>query len=186
MAQELGGYLWPKFGEVSWYPGNVIASALIAAGWGYFLVQGVLDPLGGINTLWPLFGISNQLLAAIALTVATTIIIKMQKARYAWVTLLPLAWLATATITAGIQKVWAGDPRLGFLAHARSLAGSADPSAARLIFNDYLDAALAVLFMVVVVLVIIAAAREWYLILSQKKQPLLQETPFVQSAYAGD
>jgi carbon starvation protein len=186
MAQELGGYLWPKFGEVSWYPANLIASALIAAGWGYFLVQGVLDPLGGINTLWPLFGISNQLLAAIALTVATTIIIKMKKARYAWVTLLPLAWLATATITAGIQKVWAADPRLGFLAHARSLAGSASPSAGRLIFNDYLDAALAVAFMVVVALVIIAAAREWYLMLWQKKQPVLQETPFVQSAYAGD
>jgi carbon starvation protein len=118
--------------------------------------------------------------------VATTIIIKMKKARYAWVTLLPLAWLATATITAGIQKVWAADPRLGFLSHARSLAGSADPSAARLIFNDYLDAGLAAVFMLVVVLVIIAAAREWYLILSQKKQPVLQETPFVQSAYAGD
>ncbi len=186
MAQELGGYLWPKFGEVSWYPGNVIASALIAAGWGYFLVQGVLDPLGGINTLWPLFGISNQLLAAIALTVATTIIIKMGKARYAWVTLVPLAWLATATITAGIQKVFAADPRLGFLSHARSLAGSANSSAPRLIFNDYLDAALSVAFMVVVVLVIIAAAWEWYLILWRKKRPVLQEAPFVQSAYAGD
>jgi carbon starvation protein len=186
MAQELGGYLWPRFGEVSWYPGNVIASALIAAGWGYFLVQGVLDPLGGINTLWPLFGISNQLLAAIALTVATTIIIKMKKARYAWVTLAPLAWLATATITAGIQKVWAADPRLGFLAHARSLVGSGNPAAPRLMFNDYLDAALSVVFMVVVVLVILAAAREWYLVLGKRKEPVLQETPFVQSAYAGD
>ncbi|HLB35830.1 MAG TPA: carbon starvation CstA family protein [Gemmatimonadales bacterium] len=184
MAQELGGYLWPKFGEVSWYPANVLASALIAAGWGYFLVQGVLDPLGGINTLWPLFGISNQLLAAIALTVATTIIIKMKKARYMWVTLVPLAWLATATITAGIQKVFAADPRLGFLSHARSLAGSADPSAPRLMFNDYLNAALAMLFMVVVVLVIIAAAREWYHTLWGKKEPVLQEAPFVQSAYA--
>ncbi len=184
MAQELGGYLWPKFGEVSWYPGNVLASALIAAGWGYFLVQGVLDPLGGINTLWPLFGISNQLLAAIALTVATTIIIKMRKARYAWVTLVPLAWLATATITAGIQKVFAADPRLGFLSHARSLAESTNPSAPRLIFNDYLDAALSIAFMVVVVLVILAAAREWYLILGKKKEPVLQEAPFVQSAYA--
>ena len=184
MAQELGGHLWPKFGEVSWYPGNVLASALIAGGWGYFLVQGVLDPLGGINTLWPLFGISNQLLAAIALTVATTIIIKMRKARYVWVTLVPLAWLATATITAGIQKVFAADPRLGFLSHARSLAGSADPSAPRLIFNDYLNSGLAVAFMVVVVLVIIAAAREWYLTLWGNKEPVLQEAPFVQSAYA--
>jgi carbon starvation protein len=184
MTQELGGYLWPKFGEVSWYPGNLLASALIAAGWGYFLVQGVLDPLGGINTLWPLFGISNQLLAAIALTVATTIIIKMKKARYAWVTLAPLAWLATATITAGIQKVFAADPRLGFLSHARTLAGSTDSSASRLIFNDYLNSALSIVFMVVVMLVIVAAAREWYKTLWSKKEPVLQEAPFVQSAYA--
>jgi carbon starvation protein len=186
MLQELGGHVWPKFGELSWYPSNVLASALIVAGWGYFLVQGVLDPLGGINSLWPLFGISNQLLAAIALTVGTTIIIKMRKARYAWVTLAPLAWLATATITAGIEKVWAADPHLGFLAHARSLAGGTTPSAGRLMFNDYLDAFLAIVFMAVVVLVILAAAREWYLVLWGKKQPIVQEAPFVESAYAGD
>ncbi len=184
MLQELGGHLWPRFGQVSWYPGNVLASALIVGGWGYFLIQGVLDPLGGINSLWPLFGISNQLLAAVALTVGTTIIIKMRKARYAWVTLVPLAWLATATITAGIEKVFAADPRLGFLSHARSLAGSSDPQAPRLIFNDYLNAALAIAFMIVVVLVIVAAAREWYLTLWGKKEPVLQEAPFVESAYA--
>lgn len=184
MLQELGGHLWPRFGQVSWYPGNVLASALIVGGWGYFLIQGVLDPLGGINSLWPLFGISNQLLAAVALTVGTTIIIKMRKARYAWVTLVPLAWLATATITAGIEKVFAADPRLGFLSHARSLAGSSDPQAPRLIFNDYLNAALAIAFMMVVVLVIVAAAREWYLTLWGKKEPVLQEAPFVESAYA--
>ncbi|OGU01772.1 MAG: carbon starvation protein A [Gemmatimonadetes bacterium RBG_16_66_8] len=184
MLQELGGHVWSKFGEVSWYPANVMASALIAAGWGYFLVQGVLDPLGGINSLWPLFGISNQLLASIALAVATTIIIKMKKARYAWVTLLPLAWLAAATLTAGVQKVFAADPRLGFLAHARSLAGSADPSAARLIFNDWLNAMLALAFMVVVVLVISAAAREWFLVLWKKKEAVVREAPFVETAYA--
>ena len=184
MLQELGGHVWSKFGEVSWYPANVMASALIAAGWGYFLVQGVLDPLGGINSLWPLFGISNQLLASIALAVATTIIIKMKKARYACVTLLPLAWLAAATLTAGVQKVFAADPRLGFLAHARSLAGSADPSAARLIFNDWLNAMLALAFMVVVVLVISAAAREWFLVLWKKKEAVVREAPFVETAYA--
>ena len=184
MLQELGGHVWSKFGEVSWYPANVMASALIAAGWGYFLVQGVLDPLGGINSLWPLFGISNQLLASIALAVATTIIIKMKKARYAWVTLLPLAWLAAATLTAGVHKVFAADPRLGFLAHARSLAGSADPSAARLIFNDWLNAMLALAFMVVVVLVISAAAREWFLVLWKKKEAVVREAPFVETAYA--
>ncbi|HXV87027.1 MAG TPA: carbon starvation CstA family protein [Gemmatimonadales bacterium] len=184
MLQELGGHVWPRFGAVSWYPANVMASALIVAGWGYFLVQGVLDPLGGINSLWPLFGISNQLLASIALTVATTIIIKMKKARYAWVTLAPLAWLATATLTAGIQKVFAADPRLGFLAHARSLAGSADPAAGRLIFNDWLNALLALAFMAVVILVIGAAAREWFLVLGKHKEPVVREAPFVQTAYA--
>jgi carbon starvation protein len=186
MLQELGGYVWPTFGQVSWYPGNLLASALIVAGWGYFLVQGVLDPLGGINSLWPLFGISNQLLAAIALTVGTTILIKMQQARYAWVTLVPTAWLAVVTVTAGIEKVFASDPRLGFLAHARSLAASADPAAGRLIVNDWIDALLALAFMAVVVLVIVAAAREWYLVLRGRKSAVVHETAFVESAYAGD
>jgi len=186
MLQEVGGHLWPRFRETSWYPSVILASALVCGGWGYFLVQGVLDPLGGINSLWPMFGISNQLLAAVALTVATTVIIKMRKARFVWVTLVPLAWLATTTLTAGFQKVFAADPKLGFLAHARSLAGTGAANAGRLIFNDYLDATLTLLFMGVVSLVILAAAREWYLVLAGKKAPVIQEAPFVQSAYAGD
>jgi carbon starvation protein len=157
----------------------VLSSAIVVAGWGYFLYQGVLDPLGGINSLWPLFGIANQLLASIALCVATTIIIKMGKLRYAWTTLMPLSWLAFATLTAGWQKVFSPDPALGFLAHARSLVGSANPNAARMIFNDRLDAALALFFMAVVLVVIAACAREWVLIAFKKKEATVNEAPYV-------
>jgi carbon starvation protein len=184
MLQELVGHSWKRFGEISWYPANLMASAAFVAGWGYILYQGVVDPLGGINSLWPLFGIANQLLACIALCVATTIIIKMNRARYAWVTLVPLAFVSTVTLTAGIEKVFAPDPRLGFLAHARTLAGSEAPGVARLIFNDRLDAALALVFMAVVVLVIVASVREWFLVLSKRKVPRMSETPFVQTALA--
>src|SRR5438132_1272905 len=149
MLQEIVGHVWPRFGETSWYPSVLASSALIVAGWGYFLYQGVVDPLGGINSLWPLFGISNQLLAAVALCVGTTILIKMGRARFAWVTLTPLAWLVIVTMTAGWQKVLSPDPRLGFLAHAASLAGSSNPDAARLIFNDRLNTFVALLFMTV-------------------------------------
>ena len=184
MLQELGGHLWKPFGRTSWYPSILLSSALIVAGWGYFLYQGVVDPLGGINSLWPLFGIANQLLAAVALCVGTTILIKMGKQRFAWVTLVPLVWLVAVTLTAGWQKVFAADPKLGFLSHARLLAGSADPNAARLVFNDRLDAALAVAFMAVVIVVIAASAREWWLVLSKRKPAVVNEAPFVESAYA--
>jgi carbon starvation protein len=184
MLQELGGQVVPKLGVTSSYPANIFASAVVSAAWGYFLVQGVLDPLGGINSLWPLFGISNQLLAAIALTVATTIFIKMKKTRYVWITALPLVWLVIVTMSAGVAKVFAPSPRLGFLAHARSLAGSANPDATRLIVNDYIDAGLALVFMAVVVLVILAAAREWYLVLTQRRPAEVHEAPYVRSAWA--
>jgi len=141
----------------------------------------VIDPLGGINSLWPLFGIANQLLGAVALCVATTVLAKMGKLRYAWVTLVPLAWLAAATLTAGWQKVFSADPKLGFLSHARSLATSADPNAARQIFNDRLDAALALFFMAIVCVVILASAREWILIALGRKTPATNEAPYVES-----
>ena len=171
-------------------PATCSPPGLVTAAWGYFLVQGVLDPLGGINSLWPLFGISNQLLAAVALCVGTTMIIKSGKARYAWVTLLPLAWLLAVTLTAGWQKIFATDPRLGFLAHARSTAarlaaGNLDPAiGARLIWNDRLDAALAGIFMVIVVALVIASVREWLAVIRGRKPAVLKETPFVESAYA--
>jgi carbon starvation protein len=186
MLQDTLGHVWPKLAETSWYPGVFLTSGLIVAAWGYFLYQGVVDPLGGINSLWPLFGIANQLLAAVALSVGTTIIIKMGKARYAWVTLLPLAWLFFVTMTAGYQKVFSPDPKLGFFAHAHSLAASTDAAAARLMFNDRLDAWVALLFMSVVVLVLLASAREWYLVLSGRKRAELREAPFVTSTLTGD
>jgi carbon starvation protein len=184
MLQELLGHVYEPLGRTSWYPSIVVSSALVVLAWGYFLYQGVIDPLGGINTLWPLFGIANQLLAAVALCVATTILVKMDKLRHAWTTLLPLAWLAGATLTAGYQKVFSPVPALGFLAHARSLAGSPDPNAARMIFNDRLDAALALFFMFIVLIVIAASAREWYMVATRRKPAAVTEAPYVESHLA--
>jgi carbon starvation protein len=191
MFQELAGHLWAPLGRTSWYPSSILASAVVVAGWGYFLVQGVLDPLGGINSLWPLFGISNQLLAAVALCVGTTIIVKSGKARYVWVTLAPLTWLLAVTLTAGWQKVFADDPRLGFLSHASRTAeqvasGSLEAArGARLIFNDRLDAVVALIFMVVTVTVVAASARGWILVLTRRRPAAMKESPFVETAYAG-
>jgi carbon starvation protein len=181
MLQELLGHVSAPLGRTSWYPSILLSSFIVVAGWGYFLYQGVIDPLGGINSLWPLFGIANQLLAAVALCVATTVLAKMGKLRYAWVTLVPLAWLAAATLTAGWQKVLSSDPKLGFLSHAQSLVSTPGPNTARMIFNDRLDAGLALFFMAIVVVVILASAREWYLIASRRKAPVVNEAPFVES-----
>jgi carbon starvation protein len=191
MLQDLAGHMWKPMGRTSWYPSVILSSALVVAAWGYFLVQGVLDPLGGINSLWPLFGISNQLLAAVALCVGTTILVKSGKARFAWVTLGPLAWLLAVTLTAGWQKIFADDPRLGFLAHARvtatqMAAGTLDPAkGGRLILNDRLDAVVAAVFMIVTVVLLAACVREWALILGRRKTPVARESPFVETAYAG-
>jgi carbon starvation protein len=187
MLQEIVGHVWPRFGQTSWYPSVLLASGLVCAGWGYFLYQGVVDPLGGINSLWPLFGISNQLLAAVALCVATTILIKMGRQRYIWVTLGPLAWLIAVTMTAGWQKVFSADPKLGFLAHAATLVGSTAPDAARLVFNDRLNAVVALFFMAVVAMLVVTSAREWWLVLSHRKPATVHETPFVPTTLvAGD
>ncbi|MBX9928245.1 MAG: carbon starvation protein A [Gemmatimonadaceae bacterium] len=172
LLQDLGRHVWEPFGRVSWYPAVILSSGLVVAAWGVFLYQGVTDPLGGINSLWPLFGIANQLLATVALCVGTTVIIKMGRARYAWVTLVPLAWLVIVTMTAGTMKVLSSDPKLGFLAHARWIgervaSGALPPGAAnaaqaaRLAFNDRLDAAVASFFLVSVIVIVLASAREW-------------------------
>ena len=161
MIQDLIGSVVPSFRRTEVWSNNLIGSALACAAWGYFLYQGVIDPLGGINTLWPLFGISNQMLAGIALILCTVILFKMKRQRYAWVTILPTAWLLICTLTAGLQKVFHPVPSIGFLAHAQrfSEAAAADKILApaktmvemnRIIFNDYLDAALAALFVAVV------------------------------------
>jgi len=181
MLQEIVGHVWPRFGQTSWLPSVVMASGAVCGAWGYFLYQGVVDPLGGINSLWPLFGISNQLLAAVALCVATTILIKMGRQRYIWVTLVPLAWLITVTMTAGWQKVFSTDPKLGFLSHAATLAGSAAPEAARLIFNDRLNAIVALFFMAVVTMLVATSVREWWLVLSRRKPAMVHEAPFLPS-----
>jgi carbon starvation protein len=189
ILQDLGRHIWEPFGRVSWYPAVLMSSALVVAMWGHFLYQGVVDPLGGINSLWPLFGISNQLLALVALCVGTTVIIKMGKARYAFVTLLPLAWLGTVTMTAGWQKIFSPDVKLGFLSHARLIEGAvasgALPAAIktvgdaqRVIFNDYLDAAVAGFFMISVVVILTASISEWWAVLGGRKPVVSSEVPF--------
>ena len=167
MVQELGGLIWKPLGRVSSWPSTIIASALIVAAWGWFLIQGVTDPLGGINSLWPLFGISNQLLAAVALSVGTTLTIRAGRARYAWVTLLPLTWLLAITSTAAWQKIFSADPRLGFLSHvaqtaAKVASGGLDATkGSRMIVNDRVDAALCGLFLVITWAVVISSVRVW-------------------------
>ena len=193
MLQDLLGHFWKPLGRTSWYPSVLLTSGLIVAAWGYFLYVGVRDPLGGINSLWPLFGISNQLLAAVALTVATTILIKMGRVRFVWVTLVPTAWLVSVTMTASFQKIFHPDPHIGFLAHARYLgeqiaAGAISAAqvaeAQRLIFNDRLDAMVTAILASLVLVVVTAAAWEWYRLLSGRRAADLQETPYVASQLA--
>jgi carbon starvation protein len=197
MVQDLGKHVWEPFGRVSWYPAVVASSAIIVAMWGYFLYQGVVDPLGGINSLWPLFGISNQLLATVALCVGTTIIIKMGKARYVYLTMIPLTWLVAVTMTAGWQKIFSADPKLGFLSHAQGIndaiaSGTLPASiksvevANRLIFNDYLNTSVAAFFMISVVVILADSAREWMSVLGGRKPAISTEVPFEAVPVAGD
>src|SRR5258708_5319434 len=180
MIQDALGHIYKPLGRTSWYPSILATSALIVAAWGYFLWQVVKDPLGGINSLWPLFGIANQLLATVALCVATTIIIQTHRTKYSLVTLAPLAALVAITSTASWHKLLDPDPRIGFLAQARALAGGPVTSAtARLIFNNRLDAAVTVVLVVMVSLVVIESARVWVGVLTGKREARVKETPFV-------
>jgi carbon starvation protein len=193
MVQELGGRIWKPFGRTGWMPGILLSSAIIVGMWGYFLYQGVIDPLGGINSLWPLFGISNQLLAAVALVVATTILLKMGRTRWIWVTLAPMAWLTTITMTASYQKIFDANPRIGFLSYANALAAQIAagriPAAKladtqRLIFNQRLDAGVTAILALMVMVLIVEALVQWYAILSRRREAVLHESAYVATQWA--
>ena len=170
MLQDLLGTLIPSFKKIPSLVSNISATLLCVGAWGYFLYQGVVDPLGGINTLWPLFGISNQMLAAIALILATVVLFKLKREKFAWVTMLPLSWLLICTLTAGYQKIFHDNPKIGFLAHAAKYSAAAaegnviapaksPAQMQQIIFNDYVDATLAAIFMSVVLSVLFFGIR---------------------------
>ncbi|MEP7354424.1 MAG: carbon starvation CstA family protein [Acidobacteriota bacterium] len=180
MLQDLLGHVSPKLGQTNWMPGMLGTSAIVVAAWGYFLYNGVIDPLGGINTLWPLFGIANQLLAAVALCVGTTILIKMHGARYMWITCVPLAWLVLVCFTAGWQKIFSPLPAIGFLAQADAVAAAKQTAtSATVIFNARLDAAVTGVFLILVALILIDSIRVWIGILGGSRPSTTTETPFV-------
>jgi carbon starvation protein len=188
MLQDLLGNLWAPLGRTSWYPSVLFASALVVGGWGYFLYIGVIDPNGGVNILWPLFGIANQMLAAIALSVGTGIIIKSGRARYAWITGIPLFWLVIVTTTAAWEKISSPDVRVGFYAAANDLAaklaaGVLPPEKAavapQLIFNQRLDAWLTLFFVTVLWLIVIDMLRVSLRAVRGEVRPPLAEAPYV-------
>jgi len=179
LAQMKVGREKPHRSGAAWVIGTTL---VIIAAWGYFLVQGVRDPLGGINSLWPLFGISNQLLAALALCVATTILLKMHGPKFMWITCVPLVWLATATFTASYQKIFSPLPALGFLAQARQLElGPQSPATRELIFNARLDAVVCGLLAVLVAVILVDSLRVWYGLLRGTRESRIAEAPFVPS-----
>src|SRR5260370_11477983 len=170
MLQDLLGHVYPPLGRTSSYPSVIFTSLLIVAAWGYFLYFGAIDPLGGINSLWPLFGIANQMLATTALCVATTAMIRSGKGRYAFVTLIPLLWLVAVTMTAGVEKIWSSMPNVGFLSHSvvllAELASPATSAAraaeiGRLVLNDRIDAAMTLVFIATVVVILADSVRVW-------------------------
>jgi carbon starvation protein len=188
MLQDLLGHIYKPLGKIGWTPGLLLTSAAVTAAWGYFLYQGVIDPLGGINSLWPLFGISNQLLSAVALCVATTILIKMHRLRYAWITMIPLAWLLLVTFSAGWAKIFSEDPHIGFLAHANALEHTLSAgtfAAAKLaetravIFNERLDAVVCGVFLALVTIILLDSLRIWLGLLRGTRAAASSESPFI-------
>ncbi len=185
LVQDLLGYLWKPLGRTDFTLGNWLASTVFVAAWGYFLYQGVIDPLGGINSLWPIFGVANQLLAVIALSLGMTVLIKMGKTRYAWVAGLPLAWLFIVTMTAGWMKIFSPDVRLGFLSAAADFqnklaaGGTAKEISTwnHLIINNHVNAVVTGAFLVLVLLIVLSCAQVWWRLLVRKEDiPLREDT----------
>jgi carbon starvation protein len=188
LLQDFLGNLWRPLGNTRSWTANFFSSILLVAAWGWFLYEGVIDPLGGINSLWPLFGLANQLLSVVALCLGTTLLIKMRKSRYLFVTLVPLCFMCAVTFSAGYLKVFSPDPRLGFLSGAQSLLSQAaamtDPiKAANLARQATIwrfDAFVAVFFLVLVLLIVLGSARQWWQLLRGSKRVVLHESEFVQ------
>jgi carbon starvation protein len=195
MLQDMLGNVIPALGRTSWYPGVLLTSGMVVMAWGYFLYMGTIDPLGGINSLWPLFGISNQMLAAIALCVATTILVKSRKARYAWVTAVPLTWLVTITSSAAWLKLFSPEPGIGFIAKANDLAAKLGAGAIpaekiaqtqQIIFNQRIDAVLTMLFLVLTWILVLDTLRVSLRALRGRVHPPLSEVPHEPTRLAGD
>ncbi|MEU4545772.1 carbon starvation CstA family protein [Nonomuraea dietziae] len=192
MLQDTLGNLWKPIGRVSWWPGLMAVSAIVVGAWGYFLYQGVNDPLGGINQLFPLFGIANQLLAAVALTVATTLLIKSGRAKWAWVTVIPLVWDVAVTLTASYQKIFSSDPTLGFFAQRNRFQAALDQGQVlapaknvgamrQIVVNSTVDGILAALFAILIIIVLLDAMRVWAKAIRAKEPLPDTEAPFEES-----
>ncbi|HEY1770552.1 MAG TPA: carbon starvation CstA family protein [Chthoniobacterales bacterium] len=184
LLQDFLGQVWRPLGNTQSLGANLFASALLVAAWGWFLYQGVIDPLGGINSLWPLFGLANQLLSVIALCLGTTLLIKMNKARYLWVTLAPLVFMIVVTFSAGYLKIFSPDPKIGFISGARMLqngaaAQTANANFARQATIYRLDALVALAFLVLIFLIVAGCAREWWRLLRGSERAVLHESEFI-------
>ena len=187
LLQDFLGNLWRPLGNTRSWSANLFSSVLLVSAWGWFLYEGVIDPLGGINSLWPLFGLANQLLSVVALCLGTTILIKMHRAKYVFVTLLPLVFMCAVTFSAGYLKVFSPDPKLGFLSGAQSFvaeaAGVVDPSKTADLMRQAavwrFDALVALFFLVLVLLIVLGSARQWWQLLRGTRRVVLHESEFV-------